>query len=119
MERVKFVNHKGKNILLLDFSNCSCEEVLRIIEESRKLIKVQPEHSLLTLTNVEGAHFDFKVVEAMKDFTVHNKPYVRKGAVVGVTGLRKIIYDAVMRFSGRNLPSFDDIEEARDWLVED
>lgn len=119
MERVRFVNHKGKNILLLDFSNCTCEEVLRIIEESRKIIEAQPERSLLTLTNVEDAHFDSRVVEAMKDFTVHNKPYVRKGAVVGVTGLRRIIYDAVMRFSGRNLPSFDDLEKAKDWLVED
>ncbi len=82
------------------------------------MIRGQPEDTLLTLTNVKDARFNYKVVDAMKDFVVHNKPYVRKGAVIGVKGLQKIIYDAILKFSRRVLPRFDDFDKAKDWLVD-
>jgi len=46
-----------------------------------------------------------------------NKPYVVAAAVVGVTGLKQIIYNAVMKFSGRKLTAFDSLAEAKDWLT--
>jgi len=56
--------------------------------------------------------------DAMKEFVIHNKPYVVASAVVGVTGLKQIIYNAVMKFSGRKLTAFDSLAEAKDWLAE-
>ena len=53
----------------------------------------------------------------MKEFVHANKPHVRAAAVVGIDGLKKIVYEAVMRFSGRNVPVFPDLETAKDWLV--
>jgi hypothetical protein len=43
---------------------------------------------------------------------------VKAAAVVGITGLKKIIFGAVMAFSKRNLASFDNVEQAKRWLVE-
>ncbi len=80
-------------------------------------IGTQPEHSLLVLTNVEGAVFDPEVVKAMEAFLVHNKPYVKKSAIIGLSGLQKIIYDGLIRITRRNLPLFNTIEKAKDWLV--
>lgn len=114
---VSFINHKGKKILLIDFSGRKAEEVINIIAEAKELIKKQPEKSLLTLTDGTNTRFDPKVAEGLKEFAAHNKPYVRAGAVVGITGIVKIVYNAVMKFSGRNLPAFDDIETAKDWLA--
>jgi len=38
---------------------------------------------------------------------------------VGVTGLKKLIFMAVQRFTGRkNMYMFDRLETAKDWLVE-
>jgi hypothetical protein len=37
--------------------------------------------------------------------------------VVGITGLRRIAYQAVIVFSGRNIKTFDTPAEAMDWLV--
>ena len=54
----------------------------------------------------------------MKQFSAHNKPYVKAAAVVGITGLKKIIFGAVMAFSRRNLESFEDMEQAKRWLVD-
>ncbi len=117
MERVRFIQHNGKEILFLDFSRCKADEVLAIIEESKAVIRTRPEHSLLTLSDVTDTRFNDKVSEQMKEFTAHNKPYVRAAAVVGITGLKKIIFEAVMAFSKRKLHAFDSIEQAKAWLA--
>jgi flavodoxin len=73
---------------------------------------------VFTLTDVTNTTFNSKVSDAMKEFVVHNKPYIVASAVVGVTGLKQIIYNAVMKFSGRKLTAFDSLAEAKDWLAE-
>jgi len=117
MERIRFIQHNSKEILFLDFSQCKINEIPAIIEQSKAVIRVRPEHSLLTLTDVTDTRFDEKVSQQMKDFTAHNKPYVKAAAVVGITGLKKILFGAAMAFSKRKLHAFDSIEEAKDWLV--
>jgi hypothetical protein len=117
-DRVKFIKHREKEILLLDFSNSRTDEVLKIIEHAKRVISSRPENSLLTLTDVTNARFNDEVGDGMKRFSVHNKPYVKAAAVVGIAGLKKIIFGAVMAFSKRNLESFDDREQAKHWLVE-
>lgn len=117
-DRVKFIKHCEKEILLLDFSNSGADEVLKIIEDAKRVIRTKPENSLLTLTDVTNARFNEEVGDGMKQFSAHNKPYVKAAAVVGIIGLKRIIFGAVMAFSKRNLESFDDMEQAKRWLVD-
>lgn len=118
MERVKFIKHEEKDILFLDFSNTRTDEVLKIIEDAKRVISTKPMNSLLTLTDVTNARFNDEVGDGIKQFSAHNKPYVKAAAVVGITGLKKIIFGAVRAFSKRNIESFDDVEQAKRWLVE-
>jgi hypothetical protein len=117
MERVRFIEHKGKKILHLDFAHAKSDEVLRIIEEARPTIAAQPPKSVFTLTDVTDSGFNSQVSDAMKEFVAHNKPYVAASAVVGVTGLKQIIFNAVMKFSGRQLHAFNSLAEAKEWLA--
>jgi len=117
-EKVRFIQHDGKKILHLDFSRSKAEDVLATISAAKRAIGMQPEKSLLTLTDVTDARFNDAVAQEMKDFTAHNRPFVRAAAVVGVTGLKRIIFEAVIAFSGRKLSTFDSIEKAKQWLVE-
>ena len=82
------------------------------------MISTKPMNSLLTLTDVTNARFNDEVGDGMKQFSAHNKPYVKAAAVVGITGLKKIIFGAVVAFSKRNIESFDDVEQAKRWLVD-
>jgi hypothetical protein len=116
-ERIQFIDHQGKEILLLDFSNREPDEVLQIIHQATAVIETRAELSLLTLTDVTNARFNEAVGQGMKNFTLHNKPYVRAGAVIGITGLKRIIFGAVMAFSERKLLPFDDREQAKAWLI--
>jgi hypothetical protein len=117
MERIKFIEHKGKKILHLDFTQAHADEVIQIIREAKGVIAAQPKKSILTLTDVTDIKFNSATADAMKEFASHNKPYVSAGAVVGVTGLKQIIYNAVVRFTGRNLVAFDSRGQAKDWLA--
>lgn len=117
MDRVQFIEHKGKKILQLDLSGCRADEVIPVIEHARTVIRKQPPRSLYTLTNVTGAGFNNAVTEALKQFAAHNKPYVAAAAVVGISGLNRIIYNAVMKFTGRTFNAAPSLDEAKDWLA--
>jgi len=118
MKRIKFIIHKWRQILLLDISHCSSDEVIKTIDEAIGVIRSQPESSLLILTDVTGAGYDLEVIEKLKESAGGNEPYVRASAVVGLDGLQKVVYNAVTLFSKRTFPMFDDIEKAKDWLIE-
>jgi hypothetical protein len=117
MEKVQFIQHNGKEILLLDFSRCTVTDALAIIDEAAVTIRTRPQQSLLTLADVTDMRFDDKLNQRMKEFTALNKPYVKAAAVVGVTGLKKILFQAVMTFSKRKIHAFDDRETAKAWLI--
>ena len=114
---VKFIEHKGKRILLIDFSRCEMEEIVTVVREGKKLIAAEPHNSVLTLTLVTDARTNSAVTRVMMEFTAHNKPYVKAGTVVGLDGLKLLMFKAVTAFSGRNLAAHEDLEQAREWLV--
>ncbi|HEY0150915.1 MAG TPA: hypothetical protein VGB92_02890 [Longimicrobium sp.] len=116
--RVRFIEHRGARILLIDFSGLQkTEEILREVEVAREVVAGQRPASLRTLTHVKGARYTPPVMEALKQLTVHNKPYVTAAAVVGMEGLHRVLFRAVVLFSRRNIEAFDTMEEARDWLA--
>lgn len=118
MRRIKFIVHNWRQILLLDGSYCTVDEAVKSIDEAKEVIRSQPESSLLILTDVTGAKYSLEVIEKLKEFAAGNKPYVRASAVVGLDGLQKVVYNAVSLFSKRTFPVFDDVDKAKDWLIE-
>jgi hypothetical protein len=118
LARVRFIEQRGKRILLIDFSGLqTTEEILAEVENARAVVAAQPPGSLLTLTHVKGARYTPPVMEALKKLAADNKPYVRAAAVVGMEGLHRVLYRAVILFSRRNIETFDSMNEAREWLA--
>jgi len=118
-KELQVLQHKGKKILFFDFShNNSKEEYIPIIDTAKLWLKDKGPSSVLTLTDVTNAHFNAEILNLLKELTSHNKPYVKAGAIVGITRpLAKLAYNAVMAFSKRTLPIFDTHDEAKDWLI--
>lgn len=52
-----------------------------------------------------------------QDFVKGNKPYVKASAVVGLSGLQQIVYNGIMKITGREIKSFSTLAEAKDWLA--
>ena len=120
-ERTRFVEHRGKRLLLLDYSGlgASLEELQAEIAKTKRVISREPAGSVLTLTDVRGCRINAANVRAMQELVNHNKPYVRWGAVVVALGSVSLTaFRAIQAVSRRrNLRAFNDLEEAKDWLV--
>jgi hypothetical protein len=67
--------------------------------------------------NVKDSRFDTRIARALQELPRHNKPFVLASAIVGLSGLQRVILSAVMRATGRTFATFDDVAAAKDWLV--
>lgn len=118
MERAQFVQHKGKEIFVLDCSDCKPADAHPIIDECARQVRSRPPKSVRTLTIASGGTFDNEIISKLKDLTKGNEPHVHKAALVGITGLYKVVVSAISMFSKREFHLFDTMEEALDFLAE-
>jgi hypothetical protein len=118
MARTKQLNHKGREIFHMDFSNLNnMEDINGVINEGVRYIRSKPMNSLYCLTNISGMHFSNEIKEQFQTFVKGNKPFIKASAVVGLSGLQQILYNGIMRITGRDIKSFNTMDEAKDWLV--
>jgi hypothetical protein len=117
MDRVRFITHQSKRILLVDLTNCSPEEVIERLTEVQRIVTAQPRDSVLTLSDLTGAQFSRAAFSRMKEVAVFDRPYVKRAALVGAESLPKVFYEALKTFSRREFHRFETREEAMDWLL--
>ena len=117
MDRVCFTTHRGKEILLVDLTNCTAEDVIESLSEVQRIVTAQPRNSVLALGDLTGAQFSRAAVTRMKEVAVFDRPHVKRTALVGVQSLPQVFYQALKTFSQREFLRFETREEAMDWLV--
>ena len=93
MDRVRFITHQGKQILLTDLTNCVAEEVIELLTEVQRIVTAQPRKSVLTLGDFTGAEFSRAAVTRMKEVAVFDRPYVKRAAFVGAESLPEVFYE--------------------------
>jgi hypothetical protein len=119
MDRIHVVHHKGKQILIQDFTGVTPGEEFRAtLEAARTFISGQPPKSILSVFDGTGRHYNVEVLSALKDFAKHNEPYIKASSIVGAEGIMNIALMGVVRFTGRVFKAFKDRQSATDWLVE-
>jgi len=118
MDRVRFITHAGKRVLLIDNSGCSSREIVENYTECQRIVTAEPLDTMLTLSDFTGAEVDRAALVRMKEVAVLDRPHVRRAALVGIEGLPDAYYRSLMSFSVREFPTFKTREEALDWLVE-
>jgi len=116
-DRIRYISHKGKKILLADFSGCSVDEVEKLARLVPQYVTANPKSSLLLLADFTGATFHKRIMDTVKEGIVLDRPHLKRSAWVGVDGLPKVFYENLKSFSQRDLPTFSTREEALEWLV--
>ncbi len=116
-KRVQFILHQGKRVLSINYAHCDVGLLKAVAEEMHRVIAREPLNSVLTLTDVSGTGFDQESVEFLKSRVAANAPHVKRAAIIGISGLQRLIYDAVKLFTKRSIPSFSSRQEALDYLV--
>jgi len=117
MGRIQMIEYKAKKIFFADFSKLTnIDEIKSVIVENKAFMRQQAPNSLYTLTSIQDMHFNNEIRDLFIELGKHNKPYVRVAAIVGVTGLKQIMYNGIIKLTGREMKLFSTIEQAKEWL---
>jgi hypothetical protein len=103
-DRIQFIAHQGKQILLADLSNSSAVEVEETCRALPDVVTILPRCSVLELTDFTGASIDREAFQAMKGEAVFDKAYVKKTAWVGAANFPQEYSNSLTNFSGREFP---------------
>ncbi|MBN1954904.1 MAG: hypothetical protein JW900_07615 [Anaerolineae bacterium] len=115
-----WITHKNKRILYCDYRDFSLSDFEGLeaeLEWVAELLQREPEGTVLGLSDIRGSVASREVVELFKERASDTARYVKKQAVVGVTGLKRLFFETIVRVSGQHARTFDTLEAAKDWLV--
>jgi hypothetical protein len=117
--RIQFTNHKGKQILVVDFSRCTATEVAEVARAVPEVVTAKPRASVLILSDYTGASLDQEALRVLKESAVFDKPYVKKSAWIGAENFPQVFADDMKSFSRREFPAFKTRQDALEWLAAD
>ena len=118
--RSKWLTYKGKQIFYQDFSGygfLDMEPLKRELAAVQEIVIQAPENSVLVLTDFRETSIGRDLMDLLTASSRVTKLHIKKTAVLGVTGTKRIFADMLVRLTGQQLSFFDQEEAARDWLV--
>jgi hypothetical protein len=116
-ERIHFIEHRGRQILLLDFSQANAHDMLLLLDFVRSTVARHGHNTLVTLADFTGATVDHTVAMKIKEVLTLDRPFVKKTAWVGAEDIPRAFMENFHNFSQREITKFKTREEAMDWLA--
>ncbi len=124
MDRVQWVDYKGKKILIIDYSGLRAgnpddkKTVFACIAEARRITEAAT-GKILYLSDVTGGQSDTEIVDALREFAIFtgSSGKVEKECVVGVAGVQKFLVNMINLMSKSKLVVFDTREQGMEYLV--
>ena len=116
MSGYSLITYKGKEILHVDYRGMSKNDVLKTMDEATAFANKE-NRPLLRLSDMTGIVAVKAIVEKAKESGKVTNHLTIKRAAVGITGAKKVLFNAFNRFSGNNSRAFDSVEDAKEWLV--
>ena len=117
MERVRSETYQGKRIIVVDGTDATAESYADILREGAAAVTAEPVGSVLLATVVKGARYGAGAAERLKAYSRAIRPHVRASAVVGLSPMHRIIFNAIRPFLHASVKDFATLIEAREWLV--
>jgi hypothetical protein len=111
-------DYKGCKIIFLDLNGVAPEGIKSRVELAKTLIFASQPNSVLILTDFRDMRYDKERTDYAKQVSIDIKPFVKKSALLGIEGLKKIILNSIIAFSGRtNMKPFAEVKDALEWLI--
>ncbi len=116
-KRTKWIDYKGKEILLDDYTNLQGEELVETIEVLTNHLMNSGKKEILLLIDLNNSYTNKEVVNAFTEAGKRVRPVVKRTAVLGITGVKKILLNVVNKLSSIDANPFSTEEDAKDWLI--
>lgn len=115
--KVHFIEHRGNDILLVDFSGADLDLVKAVAAETLHVNLRQPPRSLRSLVDIKDISFHPEAIRIGSELNDRCEAYALRTAVIGATGFRIFMLQTIINASKRPIRLFADRELALDWLV--
>jgi hypothetical protein len=118
--RSKWLEYKGTRIFYQDFSGVDIDHSERVLQELQEVQQVVTQASLnsvLVLADFRETSIGRDLFQAMTESSKKTKDYVRKTAVLGVTGIKRMLANNLMSLTHQDMKLFEEEDEAKDWLI--
>lgn len=119
--RSKWVNYQGYPIFYQDFSGhdqFNPVAVLQELAEVQAVVLQQPPNSLLVLADFRNTQIGKELMDMLTESSRLTQSHIKKTAVLGVTGPKRILAAMLASLTGQRLTMFDQQSQALDWLIE-
>lgn len=117
---IELIKHKGKIVIFCDYTHCkNNEESIKMLHTCSAYFQEISEPLLVIsdITNVLGSKEFMNEAKKLKHEVFDKR--IKKGALLGVTGMKKVLLKSYNIFSKHKREAFDTKEEALDYLVKD
>ncbi len=117
----RWIEHNGKKILYQDFANLfyNTQAIKQELAAVQDLVLGEPKNSLLVISDFTNTEISGDLMPILNASSKATKSHIRKTAVVGVTGIKRIFGDLLSRITGQPLMYFTSDGQAKDWLTRD
>ncbi|WP_420581760.1 hypothetical protein [Reichenbachiella sp.] len=118
MPGISIFQEQDKVIVFTDLAHLSVENAPAVMDEAVSVISKYPLKSVNSLVDMTGMRFNKVIIAKVTDIARKNEPYVVITAIVGLNSVAKLIAKSVIKLTGRNTVLFDELEEAKNWLIQ-
>ena len=115
--RMKWIPHKGKEILYEDYTNLTGEQIARLVPAITKITEDNDYKDILLLIDLSNSFANKDATNAFGESGKISKGRLKKTAVLGITGVKKVLLNFVNRVSKVDAKPFSSEEEAKEWLI--
>ena len=118
MSNIEKINYKDNDIFSIVHKG-SEDEMIAAQEKLVNMVRNTGREDILMLIDMTDAVITPKYHQRMKKLGKETTPIINKAAVVGMsTGIKSVIINGFIKFSGMKMKLFNSIEKAKEWLVE-
>ena len=89
MERIRFIEHRGRRVLFIDMTDCPADEVAKVADLVPPYVTKDQPGSVLLLADFTGSKLTREAIERIKVAAVFNRSHLKRSAWVGTPWFSK------------------------------
>lgn len=119
MERLRKTYYKDKEILIVDYSDCSGDDLIRIFEQARQLALTEKKQYLVLTIFSNNTYVSPGFIRHIENEILTVDEFIDKQVIVGLSQIQEWILKGINLWYKRQIYAFNSIDEALEFLVKD
>ena len=117
MAGCEWMTYKGQDILFTDYTGLQGHEIVKMMQTANRII-IEADDSVLGLADFSGTYATDEIVAYLQsEDSKQAAKNLKKNAVIGVTGIKKMFLNLYNMVTGGGAKPFEDLASAKEYLI--